>query len=247
MNESHEWEDDSAQNLQELLKRTSKGQNAYPYPQIEFFDRKHSIWRCYNKLTPLEIEANLRHIYKPSAELDNLLLRLRHGEDCSMSFHNLPKKPKQRKNAIFAFFTCTTTHENLEFLMNLCQKVVAHEKVAQYWYNMEWRQHNPPSGLHCHIIMTFKDPYIDGRSLAVFKQFFKRKCKGRVHDMRTFPIETYLKDKLEYMKGITNCPIKNEKKKLDKIIRSNKNLKDIYTNATSEEKAKDCNHTSSLD
>lgn len=227
-----EWEDAPVENTPELLKRTSKGQISYPYPQIEFFDRKHSIWRSYNKLSPLEIEANIRHVYLPSPELDSILLRLRHGEDCSLLLHNLPKKPKSRKNAIFLFFTCTTIHENLQFLLDIAKKTTSHHKVDRYWYCIEWRKHEPvPSGMHIHICMTLKDPYIDSDSLRKFKQFFKRQCKGRVCDHSTFDI-SMLKDKIDYMNGITFCPAKNEKKKLDKKIRQKKNIPNIYSNAS---------------
>lgn len=215
--------------------RIQSGTAAYPFPCIETFNSIHNIW-CAK--TPLLHEwiANVRSIYKPSTKLD-LLIKKKADSQFSFadeqSLHKLGKKPKLRENEIFSFLTCTTIHESLTFLKNLAERVTNHQFVDKYYYTYEWRTHGEvPTGLHIHFIIIFNNPRIDSNSLRVFNQFFKRNCKGRVCDARTYPVEPYLKEKIDYINGKTDSIEKNKKKTLDRTIREKYNLIDIYTNAT---------------
>ncbi len=226
-----EWIDDENTEPEPIQTRICPGQELYPHPQIQYYDARHEIWSSYNKLSFLHLEANIRHIYRPSEALNRIILRLKNNESCWLELHKLPKKPKKRKNAIFAFFSCSPHGEKLDFLLNLADSTISHPMVDRYWYAIEWRKHEPPSGVHVHIIMTFKEEKIDSNSLRTFKQFFKRKCKKNIFDTKTFDI-SMLKDKIAYISGETYDKDKNDKKEKDKKIRRKKNLKDIYSNAT---------------
>lgn len=92
-----------------------------------------------------------------------------------------------------------------------------------------------PKGGHFHVVFEYDATHektiknwILKRNTKLFKEIVKVwNCKGGVHgEYSTY--RYYYEDKVKYLDGVTKCPDKNRKKKIDKVLRKYWGIENLY-------------------
>ncbi len=115
--------------------------------------------------------------------------------------------------------SCGDPHKSLNKILNT-------NCIKSWAFTFEWRKHDPPQGLHCHLIILTKNPKMDDKQLV--RHIKRQKFDGITELCKKFSTLLYypmdcpingLKAKLDYISGNTYCDEKNINKELDMEIR----------------------------
>lgn len=172
------------------------------------------------KLAKIEMEESMPDFYKN---------KLKKAEE------KIKEAKEDGDSKYFAFVTVNPEHnkcEDYEALNTLVEKCVSKYWVTQYAYCYEQRSDNANDifGLHSHIILIRAGKRPSELEREVRSTFSK--CVGipKLHINIQWKRKSWLKDKVDYMKGLKTGDGKDTKVDIDKVMRKQLDIPDYVSN-----------------